>query len=226
MSYQQPQPPPDRESAKSMLHIGAIFSIIIGIIAILVGLLDLAFAVLVTAITGGLLAIVLIGPIFVLISAAIDFLIYFKAKETMALVDSGQYEAAKSHIMLWMILGFIFGWIIVGVFLLLAYTKFDALINWQRSQQGGYAQPPMMGQPQAQPQYGQPAPQPAPAYTPPQTYQPAQPTAQPVAAPQPAAAAPPPAPTPAGTTCPSCQRPATFIAQYNRYYCYSCSKYV
>lgn len=44
----------------------------------------------------------------------------------------------------------------------------------------------------------------------------------------PAAAAPASSPAPSGTApaCPKCGRPATFIAQYNRYYCYPCSQYV
>jgi len=41
---------------------------------------------------------------------------------------------------------------------------------------------------------------------------------------QPAAAAPPTAPAP--MNCPKCGKPATFIPQYQRYYCYSCKKYV
>ena len=40
------------------------------------------------------------------------------------------------------------------------------------------------------------------------------------ASPSPSAAAPP------VPTCPSCGRPTAYIAQYGRYYCYSCARYV
>ena len=33
-------------------------------------------------------------------------------------------------------------------------------------------------------------------------------------------------PSPAAQICPTCGRPATYIQQYNRWYCYSCSKYL
>lgn len=33
-------------------------------------------------------------------------------------------------------------------------------------------------------------------------------------------------PSPAATICPTCGRPATYISQYNRWYCYSCSRYL
>ncbi len=49
----------------------------------------------------------------------------------------------------------------------------------------------------------------------------AAPMAAPAAAPAPPAMAPPAAPA-----CANCGKPTTFIAQYGRYYCYSCSRYV
>lgn len=65
--------------------------------------------------------------------------------------------------------------------------------------------------------------QPAPAYaqSPSQGY-----AAPPGMAPMSASGAPP-APTAApAPNCPRCSRPATFVPQYNRYYCYSCAQYV
>lgn len=44
-------------------------------------------------------------------------------------------------------------------------------------------------------------------------------------APPPTAPAPPPA-APASPACSNCGKPTTYIAQYGRYYCYSCSRYV
>lgn len=45
------------------------------------------------------------------------------------------------------------------------------------------------------------------------------PSASPAAMPAPAA-------TPSGMNCPKCGRPATYIPQYARYYCYNCQQYV
>lgn len=61
-----------------------------------------------------------------------------------------------------------------------------------------------------QPVYSTPAPQPA--YSAP----PAQAAAPPAAG----------APTAAPVICPTCGKPATWIAQYSRYYCYTDQKYV
>lgn len=35
-----------------------------------------------------------------------------------------------------------------------------------------------------------------------------------------------PPPSPAAQICPTCGRPATYIQQYNRWYCYNCGKYL
>ncbi|MCL4324236.1 MAG: hypothetical protein M1144_02070 [Candidatus Thermoplasmatota archaeon] len=67
----------------------------------------------------------------------------------------------------------------------------------------------------AQPAYYQPAPAQG------------QYTAPPVAAAPAPAAAPAQAPAAGGVpTCKTCGKPATFVAQYNRYYCYNCKQYV
>ncbi len=66
-----------------------------------------------------------------------------------------------------------------------------------------YAQPAPYGSPPPY-QYGAPQPQYAPS---------------PAPAPAPVAAA------PAAPLCPRCGRPTTFVAQYNRYYCYGCQQY-
>ncbi|MGH9919774.1 MAG: hypothetical protein ACRD6W_13030, partial [Nitrososphaerales archaeon] len=43
----------------------------------------------------------------------------------------GEYEAAKSKTLVWTVVGFIFAGIILGIILLVAYIKFDPLINRQ-----------------------------------------------------------------------------------------------
>jgi hypothetical protein len=106
-----------------------------------------------------------------------------------------------------MIIGFILGGIIVGIFLLIAWLKFDPLITASRNQAMGGQMPP----PGAPPAYGAPPPPVAP-----------------MAAPMPSAPAPPP-PAPgaqAAPNCPTCGNPTTYVPQYGRYYCYNCKQYV
>jgi len=195
-AYSMPPPmmaaePPEAASIKTMLHIARIIALIFGIIFILIGLVT---TVALLAVGFGGFAI--FGILFI-IWAVVDFVLYIQFKEIETMVNQHQYEAAKSKTLIWMILGFILGGIIIGILVLVAWLKFDPLITWQRNQMMGGAAPagyaPVMA---------------APAVAPP-------PPAAPAAAPQ--AAAP---------FCPKCGKPTTFIAQYGRYYCYTDNQYV
>jgi hypothetical protein len=221
--------PPELSSIKSMLNLARIFVLIFLILSLLAGigylLVALAFAVV------GFIGFALIGPFFFLIGFVILLLLYINIRQIQRMVDAGQYQQAKDKSLIWMILGFIFGFLLTGIFILLAYIKFDALIAWQRQQQMG-GQPPAQGswgQPPAQPTWGAPPAQAQPAWSPPaqsppqQTWN-AQPPAAPMAAPVPVPVAAP--PQPAAGTCMRCGKPATWVAQYNRWYCYSCQQYV
>jgi hypothetical protein len=164
-------------------------------------------------------------------------LLYINIRQIQRMVDQGQYQQAKDKSLIWMILGFIFGFLLTGIFILLAYIKFDAVIAWQRQQQMG-GQPPAQGgwgqPPPAQPAWGAPPAQAPPAWSQPPQQAPPQQAWAPQASPAPAAApmaatAPPPMPVPAAPavgTCPRCGKPATWVAQYNRWYCYGCQQYV
>jgi uncharacterized membrane protein len=204
--------PPEVQSIKSMLHIVRILAIIFGILLFLGGVayaafLAWAFSVCGTfaAYCGGSLGFALVPAILIIIFGVIDFVIYMQMKEIEAMVNQHQYEQAKSKTLLWMILGFILGGIILGVLLLIAYLKFDPVITWQRNQQQGGVPPGFA------PQYMAPPPQ---QYAPP----------APMAAPPPAA--PPPAAAPAAPMCAKCGKPTTYIAQNGRYYCYTDNLYV
>jgi hypothetical protein len=224
MGYQQsdapPQSmePPEVQSIKSMLHIARILAIIFGIILALAGLAYLAFAILAweacTSVAGNIclgLGFILVGPLFILIFGVVDVFIYLQCKEIESMVNQRQYEPAKAKTLVWMIIGFILGGILIGIILLIAYLKFDPVISWARNQGGA---PPAYGAPPGAP--GAPPPMaPPPAMPPPQA---APPMAAPAAAAAPGA--------PAVPNCTNCGRPTTYIAQYGRYYCYSCSRYV
>ena len=138
--YQQPPPgqpyaqvPPEAQSIKSMLNITGILCLIAGVLLLIGGIIWIIIAGI-------------FGAIFALptVIAAIFWIIfYMSCKSISAMVDARQYEQAKSKTLLWMILGFIFGFL-PGILLLIAYLKFDALINASRAQ--GYVAPPPPGQ--------------------------------------------------------------------------------
>jgi zinc-ribbon domain len=192
--------PPEAQSIKSMYHIVRILAIIFGILLFLGGLAYVAVLVAaynacntvgnicVGAYASGL-GFVLIPAIFLVIFGVIDIIIYLRMKSLEAMVNARQYEQAKSATLVWTILGFILGGIIIGILLLIAYLKFDPLINQARAQgaQGQWGQPGQMGAPPQQAQWGAPAPQ---------TW--GQPTAPPVA----------------GKTCASCGTPNAAGAQF------------
>jgi len=182
--YTTPQvaEPPEAQTVRSMLKIARIVALIFGIFALLGGIGAFVAAIFDPFLIG-------FGALLVL-WFVIDLIIYMQLKGIQALADQHQYEAAKSKSLIWMIIGFILGGIIIGILILVAYLKFDPLITWQRNQATG-------GMPPAQPMMAPPPP------------------AAPVAG---AAAAPP--------FCPTCGKPTTFVPQYNRYYCYTCNKYV
>jgi hypothetical protein len=218
------QEPPEANSIKSMLHIARILALIFGIILLLGGIAyaaDIAYLASICSTYAGIdpycgaaEASALIGAVYFVIAGVFLFLVWTQTKAIEAKVNAHQYEAAKSQTLLWMILGFIFG-IVLGVILLIAYLKYDPLINAQRAQMSG--QPPQMGAPPpgGQPMYAAP-----PAYgAPPPQAAPAAPMAAP-GAPMP----PPPAST--APFCPTCGQPGTFVPQYNRYYCYTDKQYL
>ena len=205
--------PPEVQSIKSMLHIVRILAIIFGIIVLLGGIAYAAWIAYLSTVCSTYVGIdpycgsavlgALIFAIWFVIWGVVAIVVYMQMKSIEAKVNAHQYEAAKSQTLIWMVLGFIFG-ILLGILLLIAYLKFDPVINWQRQQMGGtpagYA-----------PQYAAPA------------YQAPPPAAPPMAAPAP----PPPAPAaPAAPMCAKCGQPTTYIAQYGRYYCYTDNLYV
>jgi hypothetical protein len=203
--------PPEAQSIRSMYHITRILALIFGILLLLgglayVGLVLVAYAACST-VAGNVcygLGVVIWFPILVVIWGIFDIFLYVRMKEFETLVNNRQYELAKSRTLVWMILGFILGGIIIGILLLIAYLKFDPLISAQRNQQMGGGQMPPPGAP---PMYAAP----------------------PMAAPAPMAAAAPPPPAAGGQAAPfcgTCGKPTTFIPQYGRYYCYDCKQYV
>ncbi len=100
--------PPEKETIRSVVNIASILALIVGIIELILAIFTLGLTI---------------------IMAILSLLVYYEAKQIIKLVDQRQYSQAKSKTLAWMIIGFIFSFIIVGILLLIAYLKFDDLIG-------------------------------------------------------------------------------------------------
>ena len=202
---------PELASIRQLLNYGKIVALIfwiLGILWVLVAIVGLAIAA-----TFGLAGAVAGSLVYPILFTILNLLAWMQIPHIETHVTAGQYAAAKDKTLIWGILEII-GGIVPGILLLIAYSKFDAMMRWQ----------PAMAAPAAgwvQPQPYQPQPATPPAYSPAPAAAPAATPAAPAVAPAPAAA-----PAPPTTACPRCGGTATWIAQYNRWYCYSCQQYL
>jgi len=106
-------PPPEAESIRSLTRIAGILALVFGIILILVGVF----------------ALIIIVGIIPLIFGIVDIIIYTNCNEIIRLVDEGDYRRAKEKTLVWMVIGFILGGLIVGILLLVAYLRYDDLLR-------------------------------------------------------------------------------------------------
>jgi hypothetical protein len=218
--------PAELHTVRSMLKWARILALIIAIVDVL-AFIGTILLIATFAFLYGVVAFYLPGAIFYIAVVIVSFLIWMKIGEIQTLVDQGQFQAAKDKSLIWMVLGFIFGWIIVGILILLAYTKFDTLINYQR--QTGYTPAATMAAAPGMtggwfPSAGQSPPPTPPAGggAPPPSSGPVPPSSGSMGGPGGAGATGASSPV----TCPKCGQPATYIPQYNRYYCYTDQQYV
>ena len=105
--------PPEKQSVRSMLNIAGIIALIFGIILIIAGIATILFIV----------------GIVPLIFGIIDLVIWSRTKRIRDEVEKLQLTQAKHETLVWMIIGFILGGILIGIFMLIAYVKFDDLIK-------------------------------------------------------------------------------------------------
>jgi hypothetical protein len=208
--------PPSGSTSKTLILVG----LILQAIGVLIGLAAGALTFLVAPIFGIFyLAFAALGIVWLILVWMLSY----------APVQAGRYEAARTPTLIFAILSIItiFG-IIAGILYLVAYIKLgDAVREQQMPPQGYPGAAPMMtpGMPYGgQPYGGQPMQQPMqPMQQQPMQPQPMQPMQQqPMQPMQPMA----PAPAPGVVICPTCGKPATYVPQYNRYYCYTDQKYV
>jgi len=77
----------------------------------------------------GIIGIITIDPVGILgiIFGLIDIVMYSKCKNIIRLIDKQEYKKAKSSTLIWMIIGLIFGGILPGILMLIAYIKLGEL---------------------------------------------------------------------------------------------------
>jgi hypothetical protein len=89
-----------------------------GIIALLFGIFFLII---------GVVSIIVFVGLFILIFAFVNFLIRWKLNEINTLIKEKRFNQARNEQLIWMILGFLLGGIIIGIILLIAYVKYDEI---------------------------------------------------------------------------------------------------
>jgi hypothetical protein len=109
--------PPEAETIRSLLNISGILALIFGILGIIGGI-----------VTSATIFLIFLG-ILLIVCGVVDFIIYANIKSIIDLIDQRRYREAKDRTLTWMIIGFIFGGIIIGILLLIAYLKYDELIR-------------------------------------------------------------------------------------------------
>ena len=174
---------------------------------ILVGLILELLLALLYLFVGAVTLIFGIGAFFLAAGVIGLLILYLVYVFTYRRIREGNYEGARTPTLVWTIILFLTLQIISAILFLIAYIKLGDAI---RETQMTYNPPAYGATPYAVP---------APAGPP----QPAAPAPAAIGAPAAAAAisAPPGAPI-----CPRCGSPTTYIAQYNRWYCFKDQLYV
>jgi hypothetical protein len=215
---------PSGSTAKTLILVALILDLLFALLFIFaIGLSALYFNVACNAV-GSHCGFSIFGIIFValgVIALVWVLLIWLLCYQP---VSAGQYGEARGNTLMFAILAFLTLNIITAILLLVAWSKLSDAVNEGRMGGGGGMYAPVMAQPYGGPPPPYPAAQPymtAPApgvanYSPgATTFSTGAPPAAPLA---PAGGLPPP--------CPRCGRPATWIPQYQRYYCFSDGLYV
>ena len=237
-----PNLPPKIREARDMFNYAAIFFGIAAIIYVLWGIWDIFTGLLWSSIwLGGFGAYNIFWGIVRIVLGVLAFVIKGKYIENIIdPIDQGRYNESENNMILYMILGFIFGLVLSGLLTLLGYMKFQEVdtqankcptcggnLRFVHEYDRYYCDncqdykvpvhPPEPTTPQPPPsqqssqQYQQPQNQPS-----------QQPNQQPQ---QPTQQAPPPEEE-GKKMCPTCGNEARWIEEYERYYCDNCQKYI
>ncbi len=119
--------PPALSSIRSLLKISKIIALIFSILALLYGIGTAAWIASTPARLAG--PVVYTGSVIVIIFGIIDLIIWKQIGSIEGLVNQGRYAEAKSKNLIWAIIGLILGGLLVGILLIIAYTKYDEVIR-------------------------------------------------------------------------------------------------
>ncbi|MGC8995518.1 MAG: hypothetical protein ACP5JT_02360 [Thermoplasmata archaeon] len=109
--------PPHIEMVKTMNFISSMIFIVIGIFLIFYGLIYI---------------FIFIGIIPILIGI-IDIISAIKVLKIKDFLAKKEYEKSKSLTLQYLVLGFIFGLVLPGIFLLISYSKYDDIIKYHNN---------------------------------------------------------------------------------------------
>ena len=104
-------------------------TLVAGALALVIGIINFIW--------GAMLLIVLVGVVGIGLGI-VDIWIFLECRKFERLLEEGRIHEAKDATLLPLILGFILSWIVVGILLLIAYVKYDAVIL--RLEQRGQSQ--------------------------------------------------------------------------------------
>lgn len=203
----RPQPP-SQGTAETLVLIAWVLQLIFSIVSIVFGALFLLGGALFIFFAAAGATLLLIGGLLIAVPVVMLFVGY---EYSYSRIKQGDFAGAQGPTLLLGILGLFLGGIIVGILYLIGYVKVGDALNESRAPTAwsGYGTAP----------YGYGAPMPG--YGPPTVVYPGTPGGPPLSGG--VAYAAPPA---VAQTCPRCGRPATFIPQYGRSYCYNCAQYL
>lgn len=187
-----PPDPSESLSASEYLTAAKIVALVIGILELVGFLAAVVFALLGFGFSwfGG----------FLLVGSIVNLLLFIEIGPIQDFVDARQYVAAQARTRSWMVLGFIFSWLIIGVLLFLAYRRYAGLLQVQAKM----AAPTVPFRPDSS---RNPT---APLSAGPSGSAVARSGVAPVGS----------SGAPGTPACPRCGRPTTWIPQYARWFCY------
>ncbi|HEV8049642.1 MAG TPA: hypothetical protein VGP88_03510 [Thermoplasmata archaeon] len=219
--------PPSQGTAETLIIVAFVLQIIFSAVVLFFGAFGLLFGAFFFFSVGGALILVLAGIVVVIPI----LMLYVAYRYSYARTRDGDFAGARGPTLLLGIIGLIFGGLIVGILYIVAYVKLGDAES-ETHQLGGWpgGGAPHYGYP-GHPAYGYPGPSGygypgQPGYGYPYAYGGGAPYGRPGAPTAGGVPYSPPPSAPIATTCPRCGRPATYIAQYGRSYCYSCTQYV
>lgn len=205
----------DVSLVRSLLSVSRILALVIAVLAIVALALNALAAAAYSAAFGYYAPGYFVGFGYYAIMFVVNLIAFFQLGPMLTQFEQGQYAGLRERMIIWAILTLIFG-VLVGILLLIAYFKLEEVQRSGAAMIPGATGPMASAPAYAAPSYG------GPAYSPP--------TAPAPSAPAPPAVPPPPPASPAAPpqipNCPRCGRPATWIPQYNRWYCYADSQYL